>query len=747
MGSWVVSATSALLLAGLAVCLWVRRPPAPLWPVVFLCQIFALLWVVGDLWATTATTRLEKEIALAMLFTGAVPISVAWWTTARLYIASHGLRRPWMESRVVRWLPPAYVGAAWLFAVTNPWHGQMMTPVVGGPNEHHWGSWLLAHLSYGVVVATFVLCVWATRRHASSDVSRRMAILAVATLAPLLTNLVHVYLRVGPRTDEVAIGLGIGSAAILYGIYRQRLFNPLPIALQEVLRRDPAGVLLLRQGGHLLYWNPAAERLLEGIALEPDLQLLPILESQLAEEHADEGPGELWQTLGRLGGEQEPRIVRYGSGDGGRWLRLSVSPIPTRRGHLAAVCLRVEDVTDLQRIEEQRRELALRLRQLEKLQSLGVMAGGVAHDFNNLLTAIGGYASLSEQCVQDEAALRDNLQQIQEATNLAAALTHQLLASAGRGPMEKEPVALSELAAETVQLVRGAIPSKVRLVTELGADLPAVEADPTQLRQVVMNLVTNAGEAIGDVVGSITVRSRAESADPSDLRREGLEGLVEPGDYVVLEVEDTGCGLDEEMVQQVFDPFFSTKAGGRGLGLAVVFGIVRAHRGAISVHTDKGSGAIFRVWLPVSLREPETADETRHLPEAETWRASGTLLVVDDQERIRRLAARVLEGAGFRVLSAAGGVEAVALVREHAGEIRLVLLDLTMPDMAGDEVLREIRAIDPEVRVLLSSGYDETDAMSRIPSSKVWGFVAKPYRPAELLGRVREALGAETDAP
>jgi PAS domain S-box-containing protein len=421
MGPWVVSAASALLLAGLAVCLWVRRPPAPLWPVVFVCQIFALLWVVGDLWATIATTRLEKEIALTVLFTGAVPIAVAWWTTARLYVASHGLRRPWMERRSVRWLPPAFVGAAWLFAVTNPWHGQVMTPVVGGPNEHHWGSWLLAYSNYGVVVATFVLCLWATRRHTSSDVSRRMAILAVATLAPLVTNLVHVYLRVGPRTDEVAIGLGLGSAAILYGIYRQRLFSPLPIALQEVLRRDPAGVLLLGHGGRLLYWNPAAERLLEGIALEPDLQLLPILESQLVEEHADEGGGELWQTLGRMGSEQEPRVVRYDGGRCERWLRLSVSPVPTRRGHLAAVCLRVEDVTDLQRIEEQRRELAHRLRQLEKLQSLGVMAGGVAHDFNNLLTAIGGYAALSLQRVHDDA-LREDLQQIQEATDLASAL-------------------------------------------------------------------------------------------------------------------------------------------------------------------------------------------------------------------------------------------------------------------------------------------------------------------------------------
>jgi PAS domain S-box-containing protein len=742
MAPWVVSGASALLLALLAVCLWFRRPPAPLWPVVFACQIFALLWVVGDLWATVATNPLEKEIALTLLFTGAVPISVAWWTTATRYVASHGLRRPWMERRLVRSLPPAYAAVAWLFAVTNPWHGQVMTPVVGGPNEHHWGAWLLAHVNYAIVVATFVLCVWATRRHASSDVSRRMAILSVATLAPLATNLVHVYLAVGPRTDEVAIGLGLGSAAILYGIYRQRLFNPLPIALQEVLRRDPAGVLLLRQGGRLLYWNPAAERLLEGIALEPDLDLLPVLAGRLEEEHADEGVGELWQTLGRIAGEQEPRIVRYDSGGAERWLRLSVTPVPTRRGHLAAVCLRVEDVTDLQRVEEQRREFAHRLRHLEKLQSLGVMAGGVAHDFNNLLTAIGGYAALSEPHAEGDAVLRDNLQQIREATDLASALTHQLLALAGRGRMEKEPLALSELVAETVQIVRGAVPATVCLATEFGADLPRVEADPTQLRQVVMNLVTNAGEAIGDAEGCITVRSHAASAGSAELRREGLEGLLEPGAYVVLEVVDTGCGLDEETASQVFDPFFTTKSGGRGLGLAVVFGIVRAHRGAISVHSHEGCGATFRVWLPVSQREAEPVREVREDPEAAAWRGSGTVLVVDDQERVRRLAARILEDAGFRVLSAAGGPEAIALAREHAGGIRLVLLDLTMPDMAGDQVLRGLRAVDPEVRVLLSSGYDETDAMSRIPFSKVWGFVAKPYRPTELLARVRQALAA-----
>jgi CheY-like chemotaxis protein len=212
-------------------------------------------------------------------------------------------------------------------------------------------------------------------------------------------------------------------------------------------------------------------------------------------------------------------------------------------------------------------------------------------------------------------------------------------------------------------------------------------------------------------------------------------------------VADSGCGLEKATVQQVFDPFFTTKTGGRGLGLAVVFGIVRAHRGAISVHSEEGLGAIFRVWLPVSLREPETVEKRREIPEVESWRGSGTVLVVDDQQRIRRLAARILEGAGFRVLSAADGAEAIERVREQAGQIRLVLLDLTMPGMAGDEVLRKIRAIDPELRVLLSSGYDETDAMSRIPSSKVWGFVAKPYRPVELLGRVRDALGTETDTP
>ncbi|MEN8185042.1 MAG: histidine kinase N-terminal 7TM domain-containing protein, partial [Myxococcota bacterium] len=462
---WVASTVSASLLAGLALLLWLRRPPAPLWPVVFACQISALCWVVGDLWATHATTLPEKQLALTVLFTGAVSVATLWWTTARRYVAAHGLGRPWMERRSVRFGPAVFVGAAWLFAVTNPWHGQMMTPVVGGPNEHHWGSVLLANLNYAIVVATFVLCVWAMRRHTSPDVSRRMAILAVATLAPLVTSLLHVYLRLGARTDEVAIGLGIGSAAILYGIYRQRLFNPLPIALPEVLDRDPVGVLLLGSRGRLLYWNPAAARMLKGMGLEPDMELVPALAERLVS--MDDTPPPLWRALSRIGAEQEPRVYRYQGEGEVRWLRLSVAPLSTRRKRVAALCLRLEDVTELQRVERQRRQLARRIRQLEKLESLGVMAGGVAHDFNNLLTAIGGFANLTLEQLPDDEGLRENLQMILQATDLAADLTRELLSSAGRSHMTKGPVVLSDLVAETIALLRGSLPKAVGVQVDL----------------------------------------------------------------------------------------------------------------------------------------------------------------------------------------------------------------------------------------------------------------------------------------
>jgi PAS domain-containing protein len=344
---WAVSSASALLLAALAVFLWLRRPPVPIWPAVFRCQLYALLWVLGDIWATHAQTPLGKQIALVVLFSGSLALPAAWFLTVRHYVAAHGLERRWMRSRLA-YLPTVWAGLSWLFMLTDPWHGQFATAVVQGANQYHWGANLAFYVNHAIALATMALALWAARRHRDPDVRLKMGILAAATLAPGAANAFHLLTSYGPRLDPAALGLGLGSAAILYGIYRRRLFNPLPVALPELIRRDPNGLMVLDRGGRLIMWNPAAERLLEGFALEPDLRVLRALAWRLSEP----GSGSRLRSsreLTALLTDEPPgsrhHVFEYRGGGESRWLRLALVPIPSRRGRLAAVCVRIEDVT------------------------------------------------------------------------------------------------------------------------------------------------------------------------------------------------------------------------------------------------------------------------------------------------------------------------------------------------------------------------------------------------------------------
>jgi signal transduction histidine kinase len=601
MAFWVLSAASALLLAGLAVVLWVRRPPEALWPIAFACQILALLWVVGDLWASHAANLLQKQIALGVLFTGSLWIVAAWWETTRRYVVWHGLARRWMRSRWAK-LPLWLAGPAWLFAITNPWHGQVLEPVLGARNEYRWGIFGLAYWNWGLTLATFALCAWAARRHASREVRSKMRLLALATLAPLGASLAHTYAPGLPREDATtALGLGLASATVIYGITRVRLFGLLPVALHEILRRDPDGVLLLDRGGRLLLWNPAAEKLLETLLLEPDLPLFDVLAKRLEAEPGGgrlSGAHELTELLTQSG-ECRP-VFRYVGWGGERWLRFSVAPIPGRRGRIAAVCLRVEDATQEEQAARERRDRVERAHREERAESLALMAGGIAHDFNNLLSAIDGRVRLALQDVARGLPVRRHLRAILKSTNLAEELTAQLLSYAGRSPVKRGPVELSSLVEDMAELLRDALPAGATLQLELARSLTAVHADATQLRQVLLNLVQNAGQALGDDSGRVAVSTALVDLDASRLRREGLCGKLGPGRHVLLEVADDGCGMDETTSRCAFDAFFTTRCDGHGLGLALVAGIVESHGGAILLDTRPGGGSRLRVWLPAS---------------------------------------------------------------------------------------------------------------------------------------------------
>jgi len=393
-----------------------------------------------------------------------------------------------------------------------------------------------------------------------------------------------------------------------------------------------------------------------------------------------------------------------------------------------------------QRSESQRRTQEAQMLHAQKLESLGVLAGGIAHDFNNLLAGIVGYADLALDRLESGSSAREPLGHVVDAAKRAAELTKQMLAYSGRGQFLVEPVDLSQLVREMADLAAVSVSKNAVLKYHLAENLPATEADATQIRQVVMNLITNASEAIGEQSGVIAIATGAIEGAEADLTRIHLPANVPQGTCVFLEVRDTGCGMDERTQSRAFDPFFSTKFTGRGLGLAAVLGIVRSHRGAIEIHSTPGRGTTFRVLFPFCGCPVEKSGAAA-VP-GEPWNGEGTILVVDDEETVRAVARLILEEAGFTVLIAPDGREAVRVFRDHAGRLALVLLDMTMPHLSGRDTFHEMQQINADVPVVLSSGYTEQDATARFGADGLAGFIQKPYRAAELRDVVRRALNA-----
>lgn len=391
----------------------------------------------------------------------------------------------------------------------------------------------------------------------------------------------------------------------------------------------------------------------------------------------------------------------------------------------------ITDITERKRVEEQ-------LRHTQKLESLGVLAGGVAHDFNNLLTGILGNASLALEAMRPSHPARVFLENIMTSSQRAADLTRQLLAYAGKGRFVVSAINLSDLVREIGNLIEASIPKTVQLRLDLANGLPPVEGDASQIQQLVMNLIINAAEAIPEESnGTVLVTTYAQQVDTDYLRSFRVETAIRPGDYVCLEVNDTGSGMDEETVARIFDPFFTTKFTGRGLGLAAVSGIVRGHHGAMKVYSTPGQGTTFKVLFPAAAREWTAEDAGDAGAELA---GSGLVLVVDDEAVVRQTARAALERFGYSVLTAEDGLSGADLFREMANRVAVVLLDMTMPGISGEETLRRLQAVKPDVRVVLSSGYHQSEAVRRFTGRGLAGFIQKPYTAAQLAERIKAAL-------
>ncbi|MCP3962072.1 MAG: response regulator [bacterium] len=398
------------------------------------------------------------------------------------------------------------------------------------------------------------------------------------------------------------------------------------------------------------------------------------------------------------------------------------------------------DLTERRRASEERQRIEARIQQAEKLRSLGNLAGGIAHDYNNLLTAVLGNSSLAIEELPSDSPAGEKLIQITSAAERAADLTSQLLAYAGDEAIVTKQLDLSILVDNARRdLARTA--GTTDLEVELANGLPEVDADPAQVRQVISNLIANAADAVAQVGGGeIRLETGMVAADPAYFSDSYPDEDRPPGDYVFLRIADTGKGIDPEGQSRIFDPFFSTKKSSRGLGLATALSIVRAHGGAIKVSSRPLEGATFELLFPAASDPVEgvaaTADKTRA-----KWRGSGTVLVIDDEHIMREVSRSILEQSGFDVLTTGEGQQALEIYRQHMEEIRLVLLDRTMPTMSGLEVLTEIRALNPRAKVVLMSGYKPDAAVRELTSGDLTDFLPKPFRPGELLDVVRDSVG------
>ncbi|HEY8990734.1 MAG TPA: response regulator, partial [Luteolibacter sp.] len=437
--------------------------------------------------------------------------------------------------------------------------------------------------------------------------------------------------------------------------------------------------------------------------------------------------------------EFEETIVR----DDGQRLDVIANAVPLHNesGAVRGCIATFTDVTARKRAAEERLSFERQLQETQRLEGLGVLAGGIAHDFNNLLTGILGNASLGRLELQaQQSGLRESFTNIEQAALRASDLCKQLLAYAGKGRFIIQPIQLSALVRETANMLEVSINKKTRLQLQLATDLPAFQGDATQLRQVLMNLVINASEAIGDRPGVVTIRTRDTRITTDDLKPFANHEHLGEGEYILLEVADDGGGMSAETQARIFDPFFTTKFTGRGLGLAAVLGIVRGHKGGIKVHSQPGKGTTFTLLFPASA--DARVEPAGRAATATPWKGRGHVLIIDDEPLVRTVAEQIFQALGFTTTLAQDGAEAVEIVRASPTAFSLVLLDLTMPRMDGEETLRHLRAINPDLRVILTSGFNEQALINRFVGRGVAAFLPKPFTIEMLTEQLRKTLPA-----
>jgi len=416
---------------------------------------------------------------------------------------------------------------------------------------------------------------------------------------------------------------------------------------------------------------------------------------------------------------------------------ITVSPLYDEEGKITSYVHVMRDITERKFAEEERQKLQQQFQQTQKLESLGVLAGGIAHDFNNILTIILGHCYIVDQNIDSGMDQKTHVKHIEKAAGRAASLCHQMLAYSGQNKMVQARINLWLLVDENVKMLQSAIKKNVNFELDLKFDVPEIPGDCAQLQQVVMNLIINAAEAIGDKNGIIKIALKKIAVQ---AETDFLGNSIPPGNYACLTVSDNGCGMDEETQKRIFEPFFTTKFAGRGLGMSAVLGIVKSHNGALQLSSTPGFGTTFKVYLPLAA----VTDIAETSPQNNFYvseKGCGTILLVEDEDALRIIGSALLKAMGYTILTAANGREALEIYSERGSGIDLILLDLVMPDMGGIDTYRVLREISPTLPIVICSGYSFEDIFEEVEGDDQTAMIQKPYVPEQLRDILMKFLG------
>lgn len=500
------------------------------------------------------------------------------------------------------------------------------------------------------------------------------------------------------------------------------------------------GVFVVDENGKMIFCNKSSERIIGygmlNLGMEERVRLIG---NYLPDMVTPFPPEELPISKALRGESTEPTtyFIRNDRRSSGVWVSVSGRPLRNREGKIIGGVIVFRDITKEHRNEQDRKTLEEQMFRTQKLESLGVLAGGIAHDFNNLLMGVVGHtdlALLDDTCSES---IRQRLEHVAVAARRLAELTNQMLAYSGQSTLIEQPINISKLLLEMSDLLKPVVSKKADVRFSCPVDLPEISGDATQIRQVLMNLITNASDALGNNPGVVSLRTGEVYLNQEAIAHLYLREGVAPGRYIFAEVTDSGCGMDEETLSRIFDPFFTTKFTGRGLGLAAVLGIVRKHGGAIQVESSLGKGTHFRVYFPSGTEGEKSASPTIQ-PSSPVTNLRGKVLLIDDEEPVLSVVSEMLKGFGYQPVVASSGREGIEAFRLHREDLDIVILDLTMPDMGGEEVLRHLLHEPTEAKIILSSGYDESKLLDNYA---IHGYLQKPYGAGTLRDALANVLG------